>query len=235
MGRTPLSMVLLARRLRRAGHPVHLFGYSVTFEAFEAIVDRLVRQVERTLRKKAGDGDEVPYAIVGHSLGGVITRAAWPRLPQGLGRVVMLATPNKSPVLARRVAELPLLRPLFETLTGDAGRRLTEEDFFRQLPIPEVPTLVIAGSGGPRIARLPFEEAHDGIVAVEETQLEGAEHHTTEAIHTFLMNRPDVVERILESLGSRSSSSDLSSPDPSDQDRPAMPLDAEGVERDSDR
>lgn len=35
MGRTPLSMLRLRRRLRRAGHHPILFGYSPTFETLQ--------------------------------------------------------------------------------------------------------------------------------------------------------------------------------------------------------
>jgi len=72
MGRTPLSMLRLRHRLRRAGHRAILFGYSPTFETLDGATTRLVGRIER---RTAGD-----YALVGHSLGSVIIRNALGRL-----------------------------------------------------------------------------------------------------------------------------------------------------------
>ncbi len=47
MGRTPLSMMRLRRRLRRAGHHPVLFGYSPTFESLQGATARLVKLIER--------------------------------------------------------------------------------------------------------------------------------------------------------------------------------------------
>jgi pimeloyl-ACP methyl ester carboxylesterase len=73
MGRTPLSMLRLRRRLRRAGHRAILFGYSPTFETLEGASARLVKRIERRL-------GAARYALVGHSLGTVIIRTALGRL-----------------------------------------------------------------------------------------------------------------------------------------------------------
>jgi hypothetical protein len=47
MGRTPLSMMRLRRRLRRAGHHPVLFGYAPTFESLQGATARLVKLIER--------------------------------------------------------------------------------------------------------------------------------------------------------------------------------------------
>lgn len=47
MGRTPLSMMRLRRRLRRAGHHPVLFGYSPTFESLQGATARLVKLIEQ--------------------------------------------------------------------------------------------------------------------------------------------------------------------------------------------
>ncbi|MDP1644887.1 MAG: hypothetical protein Q8L71_05215 [Thiobacillus sp.] len=69
MGRTPLSMMRLRLRLRRAGHHPILFGYSPTFETLQGATTRLVKLIERRV-------DTRHYALVGHSLGTVIIRSA---------------------------------------------------------------------------------------------------------------------------------------------------------------
>ncbi len=133
MARTPASMLVLAARLRRAGYPVALFGYSVSVETLEAIVERFVERVQREIAA----GEE--FAVVGHSLGNVITRLASPRLPPGFCRFVMLAPPNgsaKSATVLRR-------NPLFRALTRDTGQRLGDPEFFATLPRPAVPLSLI--------------------------------------------------------------------------------------------
>jgi hypothetical protein len=69
LARTPLSLVWLARGLKRAGYrPVH-FGYLALAESHGRIRERL----RSRLSSLAAGGR---YAIVAHSLGGLLVRAA---------------------------------------------------------------------------------------------------------------------------------------------------------------
>jgi thioesterase domain-containing protein len=70
MGRSPLAMAWLARRLRAAGHTCDSFGYGVRRESLERIGARCVRHVRRAVQRDGGG----PYAVVGHSPGGIMTR-----------------------------------------------------------------------------------------------------------------------------------------------------------------
>jgi alpha-beta hydrolase superfamily lysophospholipase len=177
MGRSPRSLTLLALRLERAGIRTSRFGYSVLAHDLDAIVRRFVAHV----RERATG----PYGIVGHSLGNVIARMALHDLPDGLSRLAMLAPPNRVPRLARMFRDVPGYR----ALTRDAGRKLADPAFFDALPVPTVPTLVLAGTAGPRARWLPFGGApSDGVVALDETHLAGADHREVDAIHTLIMN-----------------------------------------------
>ena len=192
MGRTPRSFALLAWRLERAGLRTSRFGYRVRDEDLHPIADRFAAFVRE---RAAGDR----YVIVGHSLGNVIARLASPRLPAGLASLVMLAPPNRPSRLAALLGEHPVAGDLFRALTGDAGQRLADPDFYASLPVPAVPTLVLAGTSGPRAGWLPFGgSASDGIVSVEETYLDGAEHREVRAIHTLIMNDAEVTRAIVE-------------------------------------
>lgn len=195
MGRTPRSLALLAWRLERAGLRTSRFGYRVREQPLEQIAARLAAHVTEHATGT--------YAIVAHSLGNVITRLASPRLPPGFAHFVMLAPPNQSPRLARLLGDSGVARGLFGALTQDAGRCLADPAFYEKLPIPAVPTLVFAGTAGPRAAWLPFAgAASDGIVAVEETRLPGAEHREVDSIHTFIMNDASVTRAIVEFVAS---------------------------------
>lgn len=186
MGRTPRSFALLAHRLRREALRPVLFGYRVRDAPLAHIAARFAAFV--------GEHAQGPYAIVGHSLGCVITRLASPALPEGLAAIAMLAPPNRSPRIARLLRDVPL----FRALTRDAGQRLADPSFYEGLPVPPVPTLVIAGTVGPRA---PFAgQPSDGLVALDETLLEGAEHRTVASIHTFVMNDAEATRAILAHL-----------------------------------
>lgn len=210
MGRTPASMLLLAWRLRAAGHQPKLFGYTVTLDSLEKIRDRFVATVEQVRRLDRDNGDEGPYAAVGHSLGNLIVRYASPNLVPGLGRVVQMAPPNQSPAIARLLQN----NLIFQAITQDAGRRLVDPDFFATLPISEAPTLVVAGNAGPRFERAPFEEPNDGILKVSETVLEGSAQLLLPCMHTFIMNRQDLTRALLAYLAD---------PDPEKARAAAMP------------
>jgi len=191
MGRTQRSLALLAWRLERAGLRTSRFGYRVRQQPLDQIAARFAAHV-----REHANG---PYAIVGHSLGNVITRLASPQLPSGFANFVMLAPPNQSPRLARLLGAHELARGLFGALTSDAGRCLANPAFYETLPVPAVPTLVFAGTAGPRARWLPFAgERSDGIVSVKETFLPGAEHREVDAIHTFIMNDASVTQAIVD-------------------------------------
>ena len=72
MGRTPTAMSILAARLRAAGIRPHLFGDSVTFERWDACIQRLEHFI--TKRVKTNE------YIIGYSLGSILTRAMLPGL-----------------------------------------------------------------------------------------------------------------------------------------------------------
>lgn len=200
MGRSRASLLLLASRLQRAGFAPSTFGYTVSRDSLDRIRDRFVAHIEGVLAKdrQASGEEEVPYAIIGHSLGNIITRYATERLPPGLCRFVMLAPPNQRPKLARSLKD----NPVYRLLTGDAGQRLADEAFYARLLAPRVPTLVFAGDVGARGRFLPFGAGEsDGVVAVEETRLSGEHvHRVVPAVHTFIMNDREVTRMICEFL-----------------------------------
>ena len=183
MGRTQLSMWLLARRLTRAGYRTYHFQYVAAFN--QSIMDMGASLVHYLVEKV----DAPKYHLVGHSLGGVIIRAGFKKgYPEGLSKVVMLGTPNRPSLLAQQLKN----RGAFKLFSGRAGQELASETFFEELPTPSVPFGVIAGNVG---QRLTFDEDNDGIVKVSTTKLGGmADFTTVPRIHTFIMNGPETAE-----------------------------------------
>ncbi len=207
MGRTSASMLLLQRRLAASGYRPSRFDYMVALADLQTIANSFVSHVREVVeqdseetRRELAAGEfaseseaKASYAVVGHSLGNIITRLASPLLPVGFRRFIMLAPPNRPSVMARMLRD----NPVFRLATRDAGQKIGDEEFYARLPVPQVPSLIIAGTQGPRSPWLPFEgQPNDAVVRVEETHLEGVPTLEVPGIHTFLMNRSDVQQAI---------------------------------------
>ena len=161
MGRTPLSGWRLLHRLRNAGLKTTTFGYSVVFNNFDAIMARLRTQI-------ASLATTEDYMVIGHSLGGVLLRAALNSLPPGtaLPRHVYLLG---SPIQASRIATRLQNYRLFRILTGDCGQVLGSKDRMNAIGPPAVPVTGIVGTRG--IANrfgIFGDEVNDGLVSVSE-------------------------------------------------------------------
>jgi thioesterase superfamily protein len=192
MGRTPFSLALLGRRLSKQGHFVRYFGYAAFQESFDQIVGRLVATIRAT-------ANQHPYGLIGHSLGGILARAALPALANMPPRhLVMLAPPNQPPLLARRLRK----HLLYRLMTRDCGGKLADQAFYKTLPHPTIPTTIIAGTAGPRGHWSPFgDRPNDGVVAVEETRLGvNIEVILVPSVHALIMNSPHVTRTICRLL-----------------------------------
>lgn len=194
--RTPVCMLGLGRRLRAEGHAARQFAYVTVAQSYDRIVMRLVAQL--TTMAAAG-----PYAVVGYSLGGVLLRAALD-LVDGPPPVhfVMIGTPNRAPLLARRLAGFAP----FHWAVGEGGSKLAQDEFFGELPVPRCPYTIIAGTRGPTGRLSPFlTVANDGIVAVEETRIRDDDPVIEVPVtHAFLPNASAVhaivTERIAQAV-----------------------------------
>lgn len=139
--------------------------------------------------------------LVTHSLGGILARVALARMrPANLGRVVMLAPPNRGSELVDRFGS----RGWFRLLHGPAGSQLGtgRNDLPRRQGQVDFELGVIAGSGHflqPGSWFLPHP--NDGKVSVLSTRIAGMkEHLVIPASHTFLMARPEVQAHTLQFL-----------------------------------
>lgn len=182
--RTPLSFLMLQRSLRCGGHRTEQFGYAAMAQHYDSILDRLVTRLERLAI--AG-----PYAVVGHSLGGVLLRAALSQLTGPPPRhLVMLGTPNRPPRLAGRLCRYWTYRRLM----GECGLNLASPEFYAGLPVPRVPYTIIGGTAGPRGRWSPFgDDPNDGVVAVSETPIRDDDPVVLLPVtHTFMMNDAEV-------------------------------------------
>ena len=194
MGRSPLSGWPLLRKLRRAGLRTGSFAYWVSLEDFAGIRDRLIKQI--TVLAAGGD-----YVLIGHSLGGVLIRAALNALPAETclpSHVFLLG----SPLQPARLAQMLGVYPLYRQLTGDCGQLLGSAVRMGEIGSVPAPTTGIAG-----IRSLPWKpdpfngEANDGVVAISEVSADWlVDQVRIEIAHTLLPSSNGVGEIILDRL-----------------------------------
>jgi hypothetical protein len=184
----------LARGLRLPDLNVEVLNYVSAVESF----DRIVRRVRNRLASLAARGT---YAIVGHSLGGLLVRAALADSDSFVppAHLIMLGTPNQPPRLARRYRRLWPYR----WINGECGQLLARPDFFAGLPPLSIPYTIIAGTGGRCDGAGPFAtDPNDGVVAVRETLVSPSDQPITLPVrHTFMMNDRrvrGVIRQVLE-------------------------------------
>ena len=202
LGRTPISLFPLAATLRRTGHRTQFFGYSPTLETVPHIVARLASRL-RVLAKL-----NQPVGLIGHSLGGLLSRLAIAEVPElRVRHLVMLGTPNQPPRLAARARTWLA----FRFLAGDCGRFLAMPARHAVVPLPAVPYTVLAGTAGPQGKYSPFgDDANDGIVAVSETLVRSDDRPELFPVwHSFMMNNTVVRRRIAAILSSQDTSDTL--------------------------
>jgi hypothetical protein len=188
MGRTPLSMCLLAYRLRRAGIKTSLFAYIVTFEQWQGCTKRLNDFIEKSVGEES-------FVAVTHSLGSVLIRAILPSMQRKPSACFFLAPPTQACAAARRLAP----QRWYRLLTGEMGQFLANQEFMSSLPVPEMPTKIYAGDAGLTGRYSPFEdESNDGVLMVKETLLPEIALQIVPSLHTFIMNSRMVSKDIIE-------------------------------------
>lgn len=192
LGRSPLSLFSLERRLQHADYKTQTFGYAAVAESYDQIVNRFCD----CLKTIANRG---PYSIVAHSLGGVLTRSALSSLEKLPEQVVMMGTPNQPP----RLAAIAWNIPLFRWFTGQCGAHLNSPEFYNCLPNPSSPYTIIAGTAGPTGPFSPFGiNVNDGIVALQETYITPQDQILKFPVfHTFMMNDFRVQRTVLQAIG----------------------------------
>ena len=180
LGRTEASLLAMQVYLQQEGFEVFNWGYSSVCCTLEEISRSFADELEEII---AAEPDFIHF--VGHSMGNIIIR--WylhHHLPQQrMGRVVMLAPPNQGSHTADRYVEW------FDWAIPPLEDLQTEHSLAISLPsIDGYEAGVIAGE-------------YDGKVEVEETKGIGErDHRVVSAAHTFIMNRPDVLQLTVEFL-----------------------------------
>ena len=195
LGRGAGSMSALADHLAEAGFSVHNFDYASTDHTPEQLVALVGEEIERCC------ADARRLHFVTHSLGGILVRARLAaERPENLGRVVMLAPPNRGSEIVDVLGETGV----FELALGPTATELGTDDgsLPNRLGPPTYEVGIIAGTASINpvgSAILPGDD--DGTVSVDRTKLEGAtDFILADATHTFIMRDPDVARQVVHFL-----------------------------------
>jgi len=196
LGRTKLSMRLLASRIEKHGFDVINISYPSRSHSVAGLADVLHQKLEGR-----GLGRAARVHFVTHSLGGIVVRAYLKAYrPDNLGRVVMLSPPNQGSEVVDRMRG----GWFYRIATGPVGQELgTDASSTPNLLGPADFTLgVIAGdkSINPLFsAWIPGGD--DGTVSVQRTRMEGmADFMVVPWSHTFIMRSSKVADQVLHFL-----------------------------------
>lgn len=178
----------LAARLARAGFRCHNFSYMGAGRPLEAHAARLAR-FAREVQDQSG-----PAHFVGHSLGGLVILEALQRHPEtAAGRVVLLGTPVNGCYAGRRLANYPGGR-WFLGQSEDLWRERRAARWSRAEALG-----VIAGTLPLGLGRLfgPLPGVNDGVVALEETAVEGMTERVTLPVgHSAMLVSARVADQV---------------------------------------
>jgi pimeloyl-ACP methyl ester carboxylesterase len=187
IGKPRLDMVPMARGLRRRGYDVVNWAYPSRREPIAALAARLAAVI-------AAQSAARRVHLVTHSMGGIVARVCLSQgAPANLGRLVMIAPPNRGARLATLLGNLAPFRWYF----GPAGQELRDGDdsFCAAAGVPPCEFGIIAGGTGRTRGINPLLAGDDdGTVELASVHLAGARDLVIlPYLHPFIHMMPETV------------------------------------------
>lgn len=189
----------LQQALQRHDYSVANIGYPSTQYPIETLAPMAI---EAGLEQCAG-AEKIHF--VTHSMGGILLRYYLAQRPiEKLGRVVMLAPPNRGSEVVDHFKHIPG----FNLINGPAGQQLGTDPLSIPMQLGAVgfELGVIAGNKSINpILSLVLPKPNDGKVSVASTQVQGMrDFYLAPSTHTFIMKNPRVIQLVIGFLQSGS-------------------------------
>lgn len=195
--RSKTDMLPLALYLKKRGYDV----LNILYPSRKKSLEELAEFIHEKITACPDYGADKPLHFVTHSMGGLIARYYIETYkPKNLGKVVMLSPPNTGSEFADVLLNHKLWAKPYRAFFGPAGAQLTTDYTLKGTNIT-YPLGIIAGTRSINplaLWALPKSKvgAHDGIVPVERTKIDGMTAHITLPVnHTFMMFNRDVMEQ----------------------------------------
>ncbi|MEL7154843.1 MAG: alpha/beta fold hydrolase [Pseudomonadota bacterium] len=187
LGRTAASMWWLSRLLDVAGMKAHPVNYPSTRQSLGDNAATVLEQIQHQFSNQQID-------LVGHSMGGVISR----RLcldDNGLNvrRVVQLGAPNLGSALADRMGP-------FWAVRKACGPAIEDLRATTRAVAPNPRIHAIAGTGGCRLINGALKGPHDGAVTVRSAWAGAGCRYRSGAIHTLMPQSNEVARHVIHAL-----------------------------------
>ena len=187
------NMRYLAQKLEQRGFRVFVPTLPMTFRSVHECGESLAQMIE----KHVPEGGVTHF--VGHSMGGLVIRDYLSRrVVEGLGRVVLIGTPNGGSPYANLLLGLPFSRQVFESLRdlAEPGPDIASP---RNVPAPEIG--IIIGTRPDVVRKLLLSGEHDGLVRAESVRCIAANDEILiPCSHERLHWRSDTAEAIVSFL-----------------------------------
>ncbi len=195
IARSSDNMRSMANFLAKNGYEIINLDYPST--KYE--IQDLARYLKNKLQNKITKPKKVNF--VTHSMGGLVVRAYLNKYrPDNLGRIVMLAPPNKGSEIADILKDNQIYRKIY----GPAGKQLTTnqqglKEIFGKI---DYELGIIAGDRSiDPISSAIIEGKDDGKVSIDSTKIEGMKDHIVlNATHTFIAQNKKVQKQVLHFL-----------------------------------
>jgi pimeloyl-ACP methyl ester carboxylesterase len=198
------NMRYLAKELTRRGYVTFAPNLPTTFRDVRACSEALAQYLDgearaQTLKDSGAEARVVHFAA--HSMGGLVVREYLSRhVVEGLGRVVLMGTPNRGTRHGNRAMRVaPHLRRLIEGLPdlSEPGPQIASP---LNAPAPEVG--IIAGTRPDPVRKMLLPGDNDGLVTLESVR--GVDGVKDEILipcpHEWIHWRLDTVEAIVSFL-----------------------------------
>ncbi len=192
LARTDHSFSKMEKKLSESGYLVVNDSYPSTKHDIETLSKDFIP----ASIKKCSDSETVHF--VTHSLGGILVRQYFNTDSlSNLGRVVMLAPPNKGSEITDKLKE----DYFYKTINGPAGVELGTDSSSipNSLGAVSFELGVIAGTRtvNPILSTM-LPNPDDGKVSVESTKIEGMSDHIELPVsHTFILRKDEVIEQVI--------------------------------------